>query len=270
LFAGGGVTALSAGERRVCLLAGAAGTLGTDFCRRFADRYDIAAIYRNSRPSVACHDQTAVDPLRPEAELPENRCPVFAVQADLTTEAGCERAVDLTLARFGQIDLLVNAAAAPVWGPMLGNDRLLGTAEYQLTTNVLAPLRLAVVAARRFWQNRDGENRRHNRNVVNLSSVAGLRLYAGSGQSLYAASKAALNHLTAHMAIEFAPVGIRVNAVAPNSFPSLVPTERATDAVVALDEGASTATIVIVDGESDEVIELHPFTAQARPAQLRA
>ncbi len=261
---------MSAGERRVCLLAGAAGTLGTDFCRRFADRYEIAAVYRHSRPSVPCHDQLAVDPLRPDSELPENRWPVFAVQADLGTEAGCERAVDLTLARFGRIDLLVNAAVAPVWGPMLGHDRLLSTADHQLSTNVLAPLRLSVVAARRYWQSRDTENRLHNRNVVNLSSVAGLRLYAGSGQSVYAASKAALNHLTAHMALEFANVGVRVNAVAPNSFPSLVPTERAADAIVALDEGASTATIVVVDGDTDEVIEMHPFTARDQAAHIRA
>lgn len=262
--------ALSAGERRVCLLAGAAGTLGTHFCRRFADRYDIAAVYWRTRPSVACHDQVAIDPLQPDSELSENRYPVFALQADLNTDDGCERAVDLTLARFDRIDLLVNAAVAPFWGPMLGNERLLATAVHQMTTNVLAPLRLAVAAGRRFWQSRDDENRRYNRNVVNLSSVAGLRLYPGSGQSVYAASKAALNQLTGHMAQEFATVGVRVNAVAPNSFPSLVPTERAADAIVALDEGSSTSTIVVVDGEADEVVELHPFTAVAPAAASRA
>lgn len=261
---------MSAGERRVCLFAGASGTLGTDFCRRFADRYEIAAVYRQTPPSVACHDQVAVDPLEPDSELPENQSPVFAVQADLNTDSGCERAVDLTLARFGRIDLLVNAAVAPVWGPMLGNDRLLASASHQLTTNVLTPLRLSIAAARRFWQSRDEENRLENRNIVNLSSVAGLRLYPGSGQSVYAASKAALNQLTGHMAQEFASVGIRVNAVAPNSFPSLVRTERAAQAIVALDQGSSTATIVVVDGEADEVVELHPFTALNHAAQPSA
>lgn len=251
---------MSAGEgRRVCLLTGAAGTLGTYFCTHFAKRYDIAAVYRRHRPPVACHDQLAIDPLAPSQPLLENDYPVFALQADLNHDADCERVVDSTLSRFGQIDLLVNAAAAPTWAPMLGTDRLLASANEQMATNAIAPLRLASVVARRFWQNRDEENRSRSRNVVNVSSVAGLRLYPGSGQSIYAASKAALNQLTGHMAQEFAPTGVRVNATAPNSFPSLISIERAARAIIALDEGSLNGAIVVVDGEEDEVTELRPF-----------
>jgi NAD(P)-dependent dehydrogenase (short-subunit alcohol dehydrogenase family) len=202
-----------------------------------------------------------VDPLRPEHPLPENAHAVFAIQADVNSDAACERIVELTLSRFGRIDLLVNGAAAPFWSSMLGSDRLLTGALTQMETNVVAPLRLSTVVARRFWQGRDDENRGHNRNIVNVSSVAGMRIYPGVGQSLYAASKAALNQLTGHMAYEFASVGVRVNATAANSFPSLIPVERAANAIGALDEGTRNGAIVVVDGAEDEVIDLRSFVA---------
>jgi NAD(P)-dependent dehydrogenase (short-subunit alcohol dehydrogenase family) len=256
---------LSAGDRRrVCLLTGAGGQLGSYFCRHFAARYDIAAVYRYNRPPVAAQDQHALDPLRPDQPLTDNSRPVFTIQADVNYESECERIVEMTLSRFDRIDLLANAAVASTWAPMLGTDRLLASASAQLETNVIAPLRLATVVSRRFWQSRDEENRLHNRNVVNVSSVAGLRLYPGSGQSVYAASKAALNHLTGHMAEEFAAVGVRVNATAANSFPSLTPVERAARAIIDLDEGSLNGALVVVDGDENEVIELRPFVASDR------
>jgi NAD(P)-dependent dehydrogenase (short-subunit alcohol dehydrogenase family) len=100
------------------------------------------------------------------------------------------------------------------------------------------------------------ENRGANRNVINVSSISGQHLFAGEGQSIYAASKAALDHLTGHMALEFATIGVRVNAVAPNSFPSNVPTSRVVRAIEHLDAGGSNGTIVVVDGGADHEIRL--------------
>jgi len=247
------------GRKRVCLLTGASGTLGTDFCQRYADAYSIAAVYRRHVPLVASQEAEFVAPLEPGLDLAANHEPVFTVQGDISVEADCERIVESTLARFGRIDLLVHAATYSVWGPMLGSDTLRSTALGQLITNVVAPLNLSLIVAKRYWTSRQIENRMMNRNIVNVSSVAGLRLYTGSGQSVYAASKAALNHLTGHMAAEFDAIGVRVNATAANSFPSLVPTERATDAIVRLDESKETGVVVVVDGDEDRVIKLDPM-----------
>ena len=244
------------GTKRVCLLTGASGTLGTDFCTRYADRYSIVAVYREHPPVVASQTAQLFDPLDLSRALPENQHPVFTVQGDVTNEADCERVVEATLARFGRIDLLVHAAVHSVWGPMLGSDALRRSASRQFATNVTAPLNLSLVVARRYWTGRHVENQMMNRNVVNVSSVAGLRLYTRSGQSMYAASKAAMNHLTGHMAAEFIPLGVRVNATAANSFPSLVPTARATDAIVRLDQGGDNGVIVVVDGDEDRVVKL--------------
>ena len=249
---------MSGGEqKRVCLLTGAGGRLGSYFARLYSDHYDFVAVYRRNRPHAPAQDAWFIDPLdpaRPSADLAENRSPVFAVQADLQQPGACDRVVELALGRFGRIDLLVNNAVHSVWAPMLGSDVLARSAQAQVTTNVVVPLQLAQAAARLFWQGRAEENRRLNRGVVNVSSIAGLNVYTGSGQSLYAATKAAMNHLTVHMAHEFAPIGVRVNATAANSFPQIVSTERAAEAIRTLDEGEATGTIVVVDGEKDEVL----------------
>jgi NAD(P)-dependent dehydrogenase (short-subunit alcohol dehydrogenase family) len=246
-------------DRRVCILTGASGQLGKYFCNQFSDRYEIVAVYRNNRPEVPTHDSRAVDPLDPGGPDETTPHPVFAVRADVTDERECDRVVELALARYDRVDLVVNAAVYSIWSSMLTSDQLRRSAQYQFTTNVIAPLNMATAIARQFWQGRDTENREQNRNVVNVSSVAGLRIYSGLGQSIYAASKAALNQLTGHMAGEFAPLGVRVNATAPNSFPSIVPTSRAADAIVRLDEGTENGVIVVVDGDQDSVIQLSPY-----------
>jgi NAD(P)-dependent dehydrogenase (short-subunit alcohol dehydrogenase family) len=223
----------------------------------FADRYDIVAVYRNKRPWLPAQDAQFLDPLAPRTELAENGRPIFAIQADLTQPGECEQVVDAALSRFGRIDLVVNSAASSIWAPMLGSNRLVSTGHSQLVTNVLVPLKLSLIVAEQFWKGREAENRQCNRNVVNVSSIAGLHIYPSQGQSLYGASKAALNHLTGYMAQELAPIGIRVNATAPNSFPAIVSTERAAISIWTLDEGTDTGTVVVVDGDRDEVIKLY-------------
>jgi NAD(P)-dependent dehydrogenase (short-subunit alcohol dehydrogenase family) len=241
---------LSSGERpqRVCLLTGAAGTFGQEFCRRNADGYSIAAVYHHTAPALASQETTFFDPLDPTSPVPENDHPVFAVQADLSTPAGCEWAVRATLERFGCIDVVVHAAVHSVWGGVLEGNGLLTSAEEQLAVNVLAPLRLSSSVALQDWTHHDpADNRRVGRNIVSLSSTAGLRLYEHSGQTVYAASKAALNHLSVHLADELADIGVRVNVVAPDSFPEAVPVAEVVDAVTWLDGADVTGKILVLD-----------------------
>lgn len=245
--------------KRVCLLTGAGGRLGAAFCAMYADRYDIAAVYRNNPPPVPSQFGWVVDPLQPEAQLPENQNPVFAVCADLAYDTEIERVVDLVLTRFDAIDVVVNAAVHSVWGGMMETEHMLESASQQFHINVRLPLKLATVVARKFWRDCDRENISHNRNVVNLSSIAGVRLYRQVGQSVYAASKAALNHLTFHMADEFRAFGIRVNAIAPNSFPEIVGTERVAAAIVRMDESDATGKILLLDHQMDRLTGLAPM-----------
>jgi len=239
---------LSTGERRVCLLTGAGGTLGDAFCQAYGAQYDIVAVCRHRAPAVASQDEWFVDPLEPGADVPENDSRVFVVHSDLEKDGQVERVVDMALARYGRVDLLVNNAAYSLWHPqgLVDGDVALDSIERHFAVNVGIPLRFATRLAQRFWLTRDLENREHNRNIVNVSSVAATRVYPG-GQAVYGASKAALNQLTRHLAAEFGGFGVRANALAPNSFPSIVSTDSVAKAIARLDSDTVSGKVLVVD-----------------------
>jgi NAD(P)-dependent dehydrogenase (short-subunit alcohol dehydrogenase family) len=130
---------------------------------------------------------------------------VLVVAADVGDPADCERIVAATLDRFGTADVLVNNAAHFALLPLTEADAS-ETARF-LNANVAGPLHCARAFARQAFA---GERRGA---IVNVSSIAGARPAPGCG--LYSASKAALDSLTRSMALEWAPRGLRVNAVAP-------------------------------------------------------
>ncbi|PZS18161.1 MAG: short-chain dehydrogenase [Pseudonocardiales bacterium] len=235
----------------MCLLTGAGGTLGTAFCRAYAAEYDIVAVCRRRTPDVPSQHESYVDPLAPHSELPDNDSRVFTVYSDLEQSGQVERVVDMALARFDRVDLLVNNAAYTHLRPhgFIDGDGALRDLDRYFAVNVGIPLRLAVRLGQRFWMHRDQDNRAHNRNVVNVSSLSGARVFPGQGQGVYAASKAALNHLTRHLAAEFAVFGVRVNALAPNSFPHIISTDSVAHAIARLDRDDVTGRILAINGQ---------------------
>jgi NAD(P)-dependent dehydrogenase (short-subunit alcohol dehydrogenase family) len=132
------------------------------------------------------------------------------VYGDLTDPEVPPRLVEETVQRFGRIDVLVNNAGLSTAGPVLEL-----TAEQVDTTfavDVQAAF-LASQAAARAMQGDGGV-------IVNVTSVH--ELVPRPGLSVYAAAKAALSMLTRGLALELAPLGIRVVAVAPGA----IATER--------------------------------------------
>ena len=231
------------------LLTGAGGLLGDAFCRRYATTHDIVAVCRNRVPSVPSQRESFVDPLAPAEALVENDARVFTVHAELEKPDQVERVVEVALARFGRIDLLVNNAAHQPAHPhgVVDDDAALLDVARTLEMNVTVPLRLAVRVAQMYWRDRAAENRAANRSVVNISSTAGSRVYPRQGQAVYGTSKAALNHLTRHLASEFEAFGVRVNALAPNAFPHRVPTEDVADAIARLATENVTGRVLVLD-----------------------
>lgn len=234
----------------MCLLTGAGGLLGSALCRAYAHEYDIVAVVRNRTPAVPSQFESFVDPLDPTAPLPENASAVHLVRADLEMPGQIQRVVDIALARFGRVDLLINNAAYSRWHRpgLLDVEGTMSDFARHFAVNVGIPAELAGRLASEFWTPRAEENRAVGRNVVNVSSLSGSRVYPG-GQAVYGASKAALNQLTRHLATEFGVFGVRANAVSPNSFPAIVPTERVIDAILRLDRGEMTGRVLAVDAD---------------------
>lgn len=227
--------------RRVCLLTGASGVLGTAFISHFAETYEIIGVHHQHPVAFASQDQETFDPVSLSKQ--SEPAPIWTVRADLADDAAVGRLVTAIADRVRNIDLLVNCAAIREWHPLL-TPAAMRSAPAVLAVNVLGPLRLSAAVAQTFWLHDIDANVTARRNVVNVSSTAGLFVYPDLGQALYATSKAALNHLTYHMASEFWDIGVRVNAVASDTFPGRVPTKEVLDAIAALDSGKDTGQIV--------------------------
>jgi len=130
------------------------------------------------------------------------------IVASVAEESGVNAVLEQTLATFGRADFLVNNAASG-----RGNDRVavvdLDVSEWMRVINV--NLHGTFLMSRAFAQQmvKQGDGGA----IVNISSIAGKALPPRA--TAYAASKAGIQALTAGMAVELAPMGIRVNALCP-------------------------------------------------------
>src|SRR5260370_23330085 len=133
--------------KRICLLTGASGFFGTAFLERFADQYQIVAVRNRNAIQFATQEQTFVDPLLPSEEVIENQHAAYSVRADISKSEEIDRLVSDVIARFGRIDLLINAAVCRAWSHLLAPSSI-DSADMMWNVNVLAPLRLSVGIAR--------------------------------------------------------------------------------------------------------------------------
>jgi NAD(P)-dependent dehydrogenase (short-subunit alcohol dehydrogenase family) len=124
------------------------------------------------------------------------------------------RLVDVALAKFGGIDVVVNAA-----GDVKQSGLLLELwhdddyAASQLRTNCLAPIELVSAVHQACWKDESRQNAERNRCVINVGCMSGVTVYGESGKGTFAAAAAALNMLTLHLSLELAPYSVRANAV---------------------------------------------------------
>jgi NAD(P)-dependent dehydrogenase (short-subunit alcohol dehydrogenase family) len=241
---------IGAKRKRVLLLTGAGGRLGQELCSRLRGDYDIAAVYRTRLPRQPNQDDLFIDPLCPGAPVEANEDRIFTIHADLRAQDAAPRIVELALAKFDRIDVIVHAAVFTRWGSLVEHGPALESIEEQFRVNVTAPVLLCAEVARSFWIGREHENRAWNRNVIMMASTAGVHVYRGLGQGVYSASKAALIFMTKHIADEYDKLGVRANALAPNAFPAIIPTETVVDGVLDLDQGRATGNVVVLDRDT--------------------
>lgn len=180
-------------QDRVVLVTGSSSGIGEETARLFAA--EGAKVIVNSSSSVAAGEAVA-------ASLPGGTY----VQADISDAGASARLIESIIALHGRLDVLVNNAGVTQVIPHADLDAVTDEIFSRiLDVNVLGTFRLTKLAMPHLRASGEGS-------VVNVTSLAGLR---PTGSSVpYAASKAALNHLTVLLANVCGPE-VRVNAVAP-------------------------------------------------------
>ncbi|APR74786.1 3-oxoacyl-[acyl-carrier protein] reductase [Minicystis rosea] len=139
------------------------------------------------------------------AELAKLGAEVAFVRADVRHEDDVRALIDAAVERFGRLDIAVNNAGTEGHHGPLVEQTAEGYASV-FDTNVLGVLLGLKHELRVMIPQKRGS-------IVNLSSVAGIR--GVHGAAIYVASKHAVLGLTRSAALEAAPFGVRVNAVAP-------------------------------------------------------
>jgi NAD(P)-dependent dehydrogenase (short-subunit alcohol dehydrogenase family) len=181
---------------RTALVTGATRGLGRAFARGLAEAGADVVVHGR--------DANAAEEVRGEIESLGRAAHV--VLGELTSRASIDDIVEEALARAGSIDVLVNNAGTCVHRPALEvtDDEW----SQVIDTNLTALWRMSQAVGAHMVERRTGS-------IVNIGSMSGFVVNRPQWQPAYNASKAAVHHLTKSLAAEWAPSGVRVNAVAP-------------------------------------------------------
>jgi NAD(P)-dependent dehydrogenase (short-subunit alcohol dehydrogenase family) len=127
-----------------------------------------------------------------------------AYQADVRVRADLERLADAVNATQGAAEILINAAGVPLTRPAAE------VTETEWDAVIDTGLKAVFFACLAFGR---GMRERRYGKIINLGSTYSESV--GPGKSVYAIAKAGVAHLTRALALEWAPDGVRVNALAP-------------------------------------------------------
>jgi len=233
---------------KIALVTGASSGIGRATALKFASA--------GARVALVGRDAGALETVADEiAKLGGES---FTVAADVTSEPDAERAVAACVERFGGLDVLVNAAGGLQSGTV--ETTTLSAWDAMLDVNLRAVFHLMQLSIPHL------ERRRGN--IVNVSSVTGLRSFPGV--LAYCVSKAGVDQLTRCAALELAGKQIRVNAVNPGVVRTQVHRRGGMneEAYAAFLEHSRTTHPLGRVGDAEEVAELILFLASARAAWI--
>jgi NAD(P)-dependent dehydrogenase (short-subunit alcohol dehydrogenase family) len=181
---------------RTAVVTGSTRGLGRAFARALAEAGAAVVVVGRDADAAA----------EVEQELLALGASVQVVLADVTQRADIERLLAEATARFGRVDVLVNNAGTCIHKPALE----VTDDEWRSVMNVnVDGLWIASQVFGRHMIEAGGGT------IVNVGSMSASIVNRPQWQPAYNASKAAVHHLTRSLAAEWAPLGVRVNAIAP-------------------------------------------------------
>lgn len=152
------------------------------------------------------------------AELAGKGITALAFHGDMAKRAEVEGAAEHIVAAYGRVDILVNNAGACIHRPALEVTE--DEWNTVLDVNLTGVWNGCRAFGRRMVEAGGGV-------IVNVGSISGQIVNRPQWQPAYNASKAGVHHLTKSLAAEWAPFGVRVNAVAPGYVKTdMTPIER--------------------------------------------
>ena len=177
--------------QRVVMVTGATSGIGRAVANRFASASDhVIAIGRDAKQLA----QVAAD-------ASERGGHATTIKLDVTNDDDVRAWFDEAIGNAGRLDVLVNAAGHIVSGSI--ENTSLAAWDSMMNVNLRSVFHLMQLASPHLIKTKG--------NIVNISSVTGLRSFPGV--LAYCVSKAGLDQLTRCAALELAAKGVRVNAV---------------------------------------------------------
>lgn len=191
-------------QGQVALVTGGASGLGAACVRRFVGQV----------MKVVILDRDEVRGKTLANELGDN---TRFVQADVSSEAEVQAAIDLAYSVFGGLSVVVNCAGVAWAARTVGKKGVhpLDLFESVIRINLIGTFNVLRLAAVRMIENTPNENGERGV-VINTASVAAFE--GQIGQAAYAASKGGIASMTLPVARDLAFVGIRVMTIAPGVF----------------------------------------------------
>jgi 3-oxoacyl-[acyl-carrier protein] reductase len=184
-------------EGKVAIITGANSGIGRATARLFG---------REGAKVVCCDIQETIAPRIDQLIKEKERGEAVFAKVDVTKQDDLDRMVQTALDSFGDVDILYNNAGAGIRKKL--HEHTDEEWNFVLDTNLNAMFRGARAVLPHFIKKKSG-------NIVTTASTFGL--LASPEYPGYCATKAAIINLTREMALDYGPLGIRINCVCPGA-----------------------------------------------------
>lgn len=182
------------GNMKTIIITGASGDIGSEIALTLANKNNnLVLLYKSNEQSI--HNLTSKI---------IGKCEFSVFQCDLTNEDAIENVVKLAVDKYEKIDCLINCAGVSYFEQI--QDATTESYNHVFDNNFKSTMLTISKVCKNMISNRNGK-------IINISSMWGV--VGASVESLYSASKAAINNLTFSLAKELGPSNITINTICP-------------------------------------------------------